>query len=109
MRGTWLAWGALLMPLANAAAQSPVTIDESKLRAELKNNSTVVLVQIANESSTEIHAHLALDWLGHDDTTLGSAQRDIAISSRQSTVEVPLPLPDSDIWMRLRYTLTPDR
>ncbi|HVV44197.1 MAG TPA: MG2 domain-containing protein, partial [Bryobacteraceae bacterium] len=100
---------AVLLPLANASAQSPITIDASKLRAELRNNSTVVFVPLTNESSNRIHASLSLDWLMPTETTFGSAHRDIVLPPGQSTAEVPLPLADSSIWTRLRYTLTPGR
>lgn len=113
MRGTSVALVAAFLPLFNALAQSPVRVDESKLRADLKNDATVIVFPLENTSTigmpVERSAGLTLEWLNHDDFILTSVHRDITIPPGPSRVEIPLAIPDSDIWLRLRYSLTPDR
>jgi hypothetical protein len=99
---------AALFFVSAGFGQSSVSIVESKIQAVLKNQSTVVSVPFQNVLTRDVKAKLSLDWLDRDDTIQGSATREVFIPAGMSAVEVPLPIGNPSIWLRLRYTLTPD-
>jgi hypothetical protein len=98
-----------LLSLSVAQAQSLVHIDESKIRAFLKNGLTSISIPISSSTDRPIKAQLALAWMSPDDTDAKPDGQDVTIQPGQSKIEVPLPLTYSSIWARLYYSLTPDR
>ena len=109
MPKTFLSITLALVSLSALQAQDLVRINDSKIRAVLNNNSTVVSVSIVNSADHVIKAGLSLAWLGIDDKELNASRRDVELKPGQSDIEIPLPLATPSIWTRLRYTLTPAR
>ncbi len=109
MRGTLFAALAAVLSLMCAQGQSPIVINESGIRAVLENESTSVAVPIESTLDHEVRANLSLDWIGKDDRTLGTVQQDVLIRPGRTSVEMPLPISEPSIWLRLRYSLVPDR
>ncbi len=95
----WVSW---------LSAQSAVTIDESRLRAELRADSTVIVLPVANTSGRPLEALLALDWLTPSATPAQTVKfQPITLPPGAKELEFPLPLSASSPWLRLRYQLTP--
>jgi hypothetical protein len=114
MRGTLFAALAVVLPLVGARGQSPIaklpiTINESKIQATLKNDSTSIVVPIGSTLNREVRAQLVLEWLDTDDRSLASARNDLSILPGGRRVELPLALPKPSLWLRLRYSLIPSR
>ena len=97
------------LSLSTAQAQSPIHIDEAKIRAFLKNGSTTVSIPISNSSDKPVKAQLALAWMSPEGTVVKPDGREVVVQPGQAEIEVPLPLTYSSIWTRLHYSLTPDR
>src|SRR4051812_7642869 len=114
MRATFRVAFAALLAVSAAQAQSLVSIrslvsiDDSKIRATLKDNATVVSIPIENTTDHAIRANLSLAWLNYGEVEQGSAKQAVSIAPGQTSIQVPLPIKDSSIWTRLRYTLTPE-
>lgn len=98
---------ALFVSLLPAGAQSSVTIGEPEIRSYLKENATVVTIPVRSQVDHTVSATLTLSWIDRDDKVLRNAQTGVEIQGGQNRFEVPLPLPASSIWLRLRYSLTP--
>ena len=86
-----------------------ISIDESKIRAHLERDSTVISIPIANFASQPVKAELALAWLRTDAHATEAPVQTITIPPGQSTIDTPLALESPSIWTRLRYSLTPAR
>ena len=97
------------MCLATASGQSPVAIDESKIRATLQNESTVITVRVDSSGDHSVSANLLLEWLDRDEKASGTINRNISIAPGENTFDIPLPIESASIWTRLRYSLNPDR
>ena len=104
----WISPAFVVLFAAHAFGQSPVSVPESRIRAELRNNSTVIIFPVDNTSGAAIPATLSLAWLDTNNAVLTPIQRDVSLAPGQSTIETSLPISDPSIWLRLRYTLTPD-
>jgi hypothetical protein len=87
----------------------PVTVDEHAIRATLQSDSTVISIPIDSSLDYSIRSNLSLEWVGVSDTVLGSSEQNLFVNPGRTSVDVPLRLPSSTIWLRLRYTLAPDR
>ncbi len=85
-----------------------VTIDEAAIRASLQSGSTVVSVPVDNALDYPIRSNLSLEWINVSDNVVGSAEQNLLVNPGRTIADVPLRLPESTIWLRLRYTLTPD-
>jgi hypothetical protein len=109
MRGILFAAVAICLSLGGARGQSSIRIDEPGIRAELKNESTTISVPIESKLDHSVRANLSLHWIGMDDGAFDSAVRDISIEPGRTSVEIPLPIPESSLWLRLEYSLVPDR
>lgn len=109
MRGVWLAAAVLLLWIPSAQGQASVSIDESKIRAALKDDSTVISIPIASFADHSIKAELSLAWLRTNEEESSAIHQGVTIRPGQSSIEVPLPLVGASIWTRLRYALAPDR
>lgn len=107
MRSFLFAAATLFVSLLPADAQSSITISEPEIRSYLKENATVVAVPVRSQVNHTVSATLTLSWIDKDDKVLRNAQTSVEIQSGQNQFEVPLPLPASSIWLRLRYSLTP--
>lgn len=107
MRSFLFAAATLFVSLSSADAQSSVTISEPEIRSYLKENATVVAVPVRSQVDHTVSATLTLSWIDKDDKLLRNAQTSVEIRSGQNQFELPLPLPASSIWLRLRYSLTP--
>jgi hypothetical protein len=114
MRGTLFAALAAVLSLIGAQGQSPITkppiaIDESKIQATLKNDSTSIVVPIASTLDREVRAQLTLEWIDKEDKSIASTRHDILIPPGGMRSEVPFAIPKPTLWLRLRYSLTPGR
>jgi len=108
MRGLGLATGLAALLWATAAfGQWPITIDEAKLRAVSKGDSTVIVVPVMNSEQGTLHGTLELEWLRPTDVTEGRASETVTLARGLTTLEIPLPLGNASLWNRLRYKLTP--
>jgi len=108
-RGSLVATVAACLSCAGAHSQNLVSIDESNIRALLKNNETVVSVPLLNTADRPIEAELALTWLDPADKQVGTALKEVVIPIGASTIETAAALRESSIWTRLRYNLTPSK
>ena len=98
----------LLFSLACVAnGQQPVTVDESAIRAFLNRGSTAISVPLRNLTRQAIAANLTVEWLASDDRAVASESREVSIPPGEAQVEIPLSLPQSNPWLRLRYRLEP--
>ncbi len=86
--------------------QSSIFVDESKIRAVLRGDSTVISVPVLNSSNHPVHAELSLSWITVDDKESTQAAREVLIPQGASNIETPLPITKASIWTRLRYVLT---
>jgi MG2 domain/A-macroglobulin TED domain/Alpha-2-macroglobulin family/Carboxypeptidase regulatory-like domain/A-macroglobulin receptor binding domain/Alpha-2-macroglobulin bait region domain len=107
MRGTLFA--AVAACASAVFAQSSVTIDEAKIRAGLKNDSTIITIPVESSLDRSIGASLALNWVDNEEIVSGPVSRQVTIQPGRTSIEVPLPIRQSSIWMRLHYALAPDR
>lgn len=98
---------AVLLLCGGLPGQTPVTLDDSRIRAVLREEKTAIVIPVVNESGKEIHAHLTLEWLDRTDAVRGTVQREVVIPPGSSDLEASLPLTESSIWTRLRYALAP--
>jgi hypothetical protein len=98
---------AALLSISAVQGQTSVRIDESKIRAVLENDSTVVVIPIFSSADHTIKAQLSLAWLNTDEKELNSSRQDIAIQPGPQEIRTPLRLSNSSIWTRLRYSLAP--
>lgn len=99
----------MLLSLSAAQGQSPIRIEESKIRVFLKNGSTCVSVPLTNLADRPIKAQLGLAWMSPKDIEAKTDSRDVTVRPGRSEIEVPFPLTDSSIWTRLYYSLAPNR
>ena len=107
MRGTLFAALAVVFSLMGAQGQSPIAklpiaIDESKIQATLKNDSTSIVVPIASTLDREVRAQLTLEWIDNQDKSIASTRRDISIPPGGLRSEVPFAIPKATLWLRLR-------
>ena len=112
IRSLAVAVAALLCLAPPASSQpTPISIDESKIRAALQDNSTVVTIPIESSLDHPIQASLLVEWLDPSEVVTGSNRQDVSIAPGQTNLNVPLPLSkkSASIWTRLRYSLTPSR
>lgn len=100
---------ALLLSLSPLQAQAHISLLESKIRALLKNNSTVIVLPFDNPNGKPAKANLTLTWLDAMDRASGTQRHEITIAPGNSTIEIPQPITHASIWARLRYTITPDK
>ncbi|MGJ5817077.1 MG2 domain-containing protein [Paludibaculum fermentans] len=107
MRSKLFAVAALFLPLLPAGAQSSVSVSEPEIRSFLKENATVVMIPVRSQVDHAVGATLVVSWIGKAEQVLRIAQTSVNIQTGQNQFEVPLPLPVSSIWLRLRYSLTP--
>ncbi len=96
--------GSVCLP--GVYGESSIAIDESKIRAVLRNNSTAVLVPVSSSADHALRGILTIQWVNDDDQQLGAVRRDVTIPPGESAFESPLPFGKSSIWKRLRYNLT---
>ncbi len=90
------------------SAQSAVTIDESRVRADLRSGATVIVLPVANSSGRPLEALLALDWLTPSATPAQAVKfQAVTLPPGAKDLEFPLPLAESSPWLRLRYQLAP--
>ena len=95
---------------AGAQGQSPIVVNPSGIQALLKNGSTVVSIPIENTLDHGVLGSLSLAWLRPSDAARPSAvDTAVTLPHGESRLEFPLPLPESSIWLRLHWSLTPDR
>lgn len=99
---------AIIAFISTTQAQSKINLNASKIRAELKDNSTVILLPISNFSDQPIKAAVSLYWLNTEDVELSKIQESISIPSGHTEIEIPFPLKAPSIWTRLRYALMPE-
>jgi hypothetical protein len=100
---------ALLSLTAHAQDPYLAQLEESKIRAVLKNDSTVVSIPISNSADHPIKARLGLVWMSIHDTGTKPDGQDVMLPPGQSQIEIPLPLSNPSVWTRLCYSLIPDR
>src|SRR4029077_13158367 len=86
-----------------------VNVDEPAIRASLQSDSTVVSIPIESALDYSIRSNLSIEWVDVSDNVVASAEQNLLVNPGRTTADIPLRLPESTIWLRLRYTLTPDR
>ena len=91
------------------AGMASVLVDEAKVRAVLRDDSTVVVLPVTNTAGREVGATVTVEWLDRLDAVLGKATQTVRIAPGTTAVTVPLPIEGPSIWTRLRYTLEPVR
>lgn len=96
-----------LLCAAAALAQPVVPVQVEAVRAVLKDGSTVVSVPVRSALAETVPAELELEWLVPYQEAGPVAPVEVSIRPGANTFAVPLPLPASSIWLRLRYKLTP--
>ncbi len=106
MRGTFFAAVAAVVFSVGALGQ-PVVLNQLKIEAVLRQDATVIELPINNSLDRSVAISISLDWLDTKDVVLGSARREIVLAPGRVTVEIPFGLPESTIWLRLRYRLDP--
>ncbi len=109
MLRTLFAMIAALLSLSAAQGQTSIHIDESKIRAVLKKDSTGISVPIESSADHAIKAQLSLAWLDKDERESGALHQNVSLQPGKSDIEIPLQLSAPSIWTRLRYSLVPDR
>ncbi|HBY63910.1 MAG TPA: hypothetical protein DEH78_29135 [Solibacterales bacterium] len=100
---------AAILSLSVVHGQTTVTLDESKIRAVLRGEKTFVAIPFFSTADHPVSAELTTAWVGPEERESSRIRRPITIHPGQSTIETGLPLENSSIWTRLRYTVTPDR
>jgi hypothetical protein len=100
---------AVVLSLMPAQGQSPIAVNEAKIRAVLKNESTSIAVPVESTLDHEVRAELTLDWVDKDDHDLGSVHQNVSIPPGGTSAELPFAIPKPTLWLRLRYSLTPSR
>ena len=109
MRGMFFAAAAALVSQAGAQAPSPTILNETKLQAVLKDGATCIVFPLDSALDHAVQASLSGEWIDIQDHVLSSAHREVTLAPGHTDVELPLPLPVSSIWLRLRYSLAPGR
>jgi hypothetical protein len=93
------------------AQQSPsalnVVLRESEIKAELRNGITEVLIPVEVNTGHSMQADISLEWLDPRSKVLRSIRRPIVLEPGNSIIATPLSVKDGDIFLRLRYALTP--
>src|SRR5258708_29669089 len=107
MRGTLFA--AVAACASVVYGQRSLSIDEANIRAGLKNGATVVTTPIERSLDRAIGASLSLNWVQPEGITSGAAGQKVTIQPGHNSIEVPLPIRTSSIWMRIHYALAPER
>jgi len=87
--------------------QANITVVEPKVQAVLKGQSTVVAIPLLSLLDRTTTGSLSIEWLDRHDVTQGSATVEVTVPPGQSTREIPLPISNPSLWLRLRYTLSP--
>ncbi|MBL8295790.1 MAG: carboxypeptidase regulatory-like domain-containing protein [Bryobacterales bacterium] len=100
--------GSFVIAAAAAFGQFAVSVDESQIRAFLRNDTTAVSIPVRNTAGAAVKARLALWWLSVDDQGTKVAERAVTIVPGDSRIETPAPLTKGSIWTRLRYRLEGD-
>jgi hypothetical protein len=102
------AMGAFLS-LCAAQTQPSIAVNESRIRAALKDGVTAVTIPVESSLDREVGATLSLEWVQEDDHVSSSSSQHMTIPAGKTGLEVPFPLSVGSIWTRLRYSLVPDR
>lgn len=97
-------FGALCLP---AQGQTLVTVDESKIRAKLVNNSTVIGIPVDNPADRPVQAQVTLGLLDPKDTAIEHAEPSVTLAQGHSTISIPLGLLKPSLWARLHYSIAP--
>ena len=107
MRGVFFAAAAALVSLTNVQGQPSIEIKEDQIQAVLEGSSTTISIPVDNSLGHAVQAQLLLDWLDTDDRDLASTRKILTVNTGHNAFEIPLPIPKSNLWLRLRYLLTP--
>jgi len=108
MRGTLFA--AVAACASAVFGQLSITINEAKIRAGLKNESTIITIPVESSLDRGVGASLALNWVDNKEIASGAVSQKVIIQPGGNSIAVPMPIGrSSSIWTRLRYALTPER
>jgi hypothetical protein len=111
MRKLLLATAAAFAGAMAGAAQGRIDLDESGIRAESKAGVTAVAVAVSNTAGAAVSARLRLEWLNPENRALSAQERAVLIAPGESRLDMAAPLPsmtsNDQIYLRLRYTLSP--
>jgi hypothetical protein len=106
-----LLFGAVTLSFvaANASPQTPITVEDSKVRAIQRDSRTLITIPVKSTLDRTTAAHLALLWVDPKGTVMAKDERDLSIAPGTQAIEAPFPLPDNrdPIWLRLNYRLSP--
>lgn len=99
----------VMLSLSVVQGQTTVSLDEPKIRAVLRGDSTFITIPFLSTADRPVSAELTMAWVGRDEKESSRVRRPITIQPGPSNIETGLPVKNSSIWTRLRYTVTPDR
>ena len=86
-------------------ADSPVQVNESGIRAVLRGGTTAITVPVSNQLGHTTDAALRLWWLLTSGESKLDQERTFEIAPGDSTLEMPFPMPQADVALRLGYRL----
>jgi hypothetical protein len=109
LQGKAFAAIGILGSLCGLRGQTVVSVDETKIRAVLRNDQTTVTIPFKNSSDQTVTAQLTLTWVNTQDSESSPVRREIMIEKGASTIDTVAPIQYPSIWTRLRYSITPDR
>ena len=109
MRRNLFAAAAAMLSLSVVQGQTTISVDESKIRAVLRGDSTFISIAFSSLADHPVNAELTMAWVGRDEKESSRIRKPITIPVGQSNIETGLTIEDSSIWTRLRYTVSPDR
>ncbi|MGC4054529.1 MAG: hypothetical protein QM757_36075, partial [Paludibaculum sp.] len=107
MRYILFATATLFVSLVRLDAQVPVTVSEPEIRSYLRESATVVMIPVRSQVDHPIGATLTVSWMDGNEAELRRASTQVQVRPGNNRFEVPLPLPVSSIWTRLKYSLAP--
>ena len=98
-------WLGLAAPVLG---QAPVSIDETRLRAELRGGKTFVTVPVLNKTSERLRGLLKLSWLDPTGHSSDPVEMQLELPPGESTAGIQVALAESSTWLRLQYSLSPE-
>ncbi len=99
---------AMLSLSVVALGQTTISVDESKIRAVLKGDSTFISIPFSSSADHPVNAELTMAWVGRDDKESNRISKPITIQLGRSNIEIGFSIEGSSIWTRLRYTVSPN-
>jgi hypothetical protein len=99
---------AALLSIPAALGQT-VLLNESDIKAVLRNGSTVVVIPVTNPTDRPVEAYLRLGRMAIGDDSIPMDARKVTIPPGRSEIETPLSIAGKSLWTRLYYSMVPDR